>query len=88
MNKEELELRNLVDLAFVTQDYETAMNNSKIPYNDFKKCKAFRHAASCQEISALSQIAFDSTMTSASNFKEIDTMMENAFMLYHRSNKS
>jgi hypothetical protein len=40
MNKEELELRNLVDLAFVAQDYETALNNGKIPYNDFKKCKA------------------------------------------------
>lgn len=50
MNKEELELCNLVDLAFVTQDYETAMNNAKIPYNDFKKCKAFRHSASCQEV--------------------------------------
>lgn len=47
MNKEELELRNLVDLSFVAQDYETAMNNAKLPFNDFKKCKAFRHAASC-----------------------------------------
>ncbi len=47
MNKEELELCNLVDLSFVSQDYETAMNNAKIPYNDFKKCKAFRHSASC-----------------------------------------
>ena len=47
MNKEELELCNLVDLAFVAQDYETSMNNGKIPFNDFKKCKAFRHAASC-----------------------------------------
>lgn len=59
MNKEELELRNLVDLAFVTQDYETAENNARIPLNDFKKCKAFRHAASCQEILALAQIAFN-----------------------------
>lgn len=29
MNKDELELCNLVDLAFVSQDYETAMNNAK-----------------------------------------------------------
>lgn len=50
MNKEELELCNLVDLSFVTQDYETASVNAKIPYNDFKKVKAFRHSASCQEI--------------------------------------
>lgn len=47
MNKDELELCNLVNLSFVSQDYETSMNNAKIPYNDFKKCKAFRHAASC-----------------------------------------
>lgn len=46
MNKEELELRNLVDLALVAQDYETALNNGKIPLSDFKKCKAVRHAAS------------------------------------------
>ena len=47
MNKDELEMVNLVDLAFVAQDYETATNNAKIPYGDFKKCKAWRHAASC-----------------------------------------
>jgi hypothetical protein len=61
MNKEELELRNLVDLAIVSQDYETAVLNAKLPYNDFKKCKAQKHAASCQEILAFSQVAFDST---------------------------
>lgn len=47
MNKEELEMVNLVDLSFVLQDYETVVNNAKLPYGDFKKCKAFRHAASC-----------------------------------------
>ena len=47
MNKQELELRNLIDLSLVCQDYETAVNNAKIPYSDFKSCKAFRHAASC-----------------------------------------
>ncbi len=40
MNKEEVELRNLSDLAFVAQDYETAVLNGKLPYSDFKKCKA------------------------------------------------
>lgn len=47
MNKDELEMVNLVDLAFVSQDYETASNNAKIPYGDFKRCKAWRHTASC-----------------------------------------
>lgn len=65
MNKEELELCNLVDLAFVAQDYETAMLNAKLPFNDFKKCKAFRHAASAQEVLTFSSIAFDMGMTTA-----------------------
>lgn len=63
MNKEELELRNLVDLALVTQDYETAMVNGKLPLNDFKKCKAQRHAASCQEVIAFATLGFDQSFT-------------------------
>lgn len=47
MNKEEIELRSLIDIAMVCQDYETASLNAKLPYSDFKKCKAQRHAAGC-----------------------------------------
>jgi len=36
MNKTDIELRNLCDLAFVSQDYETALQNASIPYKDFK----------------------------------------------------
>lgn len=50
MNKSDQELRNLCDLAFVMQDYETANQISAYPYKDFKACKAFRFAASCLEI--------------------------------------
>ena len=50
MNKAEHELRNLCDLAFVSQDYETANQNASYPLKDFKGCKAFRFAASCQEV--------------------------------------
>ena len=50
MNKAEHELRNLCDLAFVSQDYETASQNAQFPLKDFKNCKAFRFAASCQEV--------------------------------------
>ena len=88
MNKDELELRNLVDLAFVAQDYETVINNAKIPYNDFKKCKAFKHSASCQEILLSSMLAFNPDMVTNGNSKEVDSMIENAFMLYYRSGKS
>ena len=50
MSKAELEMRNLCDLAFVSQDYETALQNASYPYKDFKACKAFRFAASCLEV--------------------------------------
>lgn len=79
MNKDELELCNLIDLAFVTQDYETVINNARYPFNDFKKCKAFRHAANCQEIMAYGIIGFDPNYPIASNFKEIDSSVDAAF---------
>lgn len=67
MNKDELEMVNLVDLSFVAQDYETAMNNAKIPYGDFKKCKALRHAASCQEVQLFASLGFDPNMLVAAS---------------------
>ena len=36
MNKSELELRTLIDLAFVIQDYETTYGNADLPSKDFK----------------------------------------------------
>lgn len=54
MNKAEHELRYLCDLAFVSQDYETASQNAQFPLKDFKNCKAHRFAASCQEIQLMS----------------------------------
>ena len=37
MNKSELELRQLVDLSFAVQDYETVCQNAEFPINDFRK---------------------------------------------------
>ena len=82
MNKQELELVNLIDVAFVAQDYETAINNGKFPFTDFKNCKAFRHAASCQEIMFLSSVAFDSSFLSGANGKELDSMIESTYSLF------
>lgn len=87
MNKLELELINLVDLAFVSQDYETASHNAKIPYSEFKNCKAFRHSASCQEVLLLSSIGFDPSFVQPNNNKEVDQMAENAYNLYHKANR-
>ena len=36
MSKSDLELRNLADLAFVSQDYETACQNAQYPLKDFR----------------------------------------------------
>ena len=59
MNKSDLELRNLIDLAFVIQDYETTFNNAEYPASDFKKVKAFVHSAHCDELRLYSRIAFE-----------------------------
>ena len=59
MNKSDLDLRNLIDLAFVIQDYETTLNNAEYPSNDFKKVKAFVHSAHCEELKLLARIAHD-----------------------------
>ncbi len=83
MNKQELELRNLCDLAFVSQDYETAMTNAKYPLSDFKSCKAFRFAASCSEVSMFSNLAFDPLLSN----KELDSMIEQSHHYYMKSNK-
>jgi hypothetical protein len=41
MNRNELELRNLVDLAFMIQDYQTTRAYVEFPADDFRKIKAF-----------------------------------------------
>jgi hypothetical protein len=56
MNKSEMELRNLIDIAFVFQDYETVSQNAYIPLKEFKQYKAYRFAGSCQELIILSQL--------------------------------
>ena len=50
MNKSELELRNLIDLGFVVQDYETTIQNAEFPIGDFRRIQAFKNAAHCEEI--------------------------------------
>lgn len=61
-------MRNLSDLGFVFQDYETVNGNVSYPLKDFKQCKAYRHAASCMEIQFLAKLAYDQI-----NYGSIDT---------------
>ena len=59
MNRGELELRNLIDLAFVIQDYQTTRAYVEFPADDFKKIKAFQHAAHCDELKLYSRLVLD-----------------------------
>lgn len=63
MNKSELELRTLVDLGFIVQDYETTLMNVKYPIKDFKDIKAYKNATHCEEIELFSKMALDSKFT-------------------------
>jgi hypothetical protein len=59
MNKSELEIRGLVDLAYVMQDYETVRDNVDIAITDFKKIQAHKHSIHCQEMQLFSRMAMD-----------------------------
>lgn len=80
MNKSELELRSLVDTAFIIQDYETVIHNAEFPIGDFKRCKAFKHSAHCEEVLLYSRLAFDRTLT----FKEALQTLDTIFETYHK----
>mmetsp|Transcript_41884 Transcript_41884/g.64101 ORF Transcript_41884/g.64101 Transcript_41884/m.64101 type:complete len:126 (-) Transcript_41884:2660-3037(-) len=68
MNKTEIELRNLCDLAFVAQDYDTAASNAQYPFKDFKATKARRFAASCLEVQLMSSAVVDLAQMKPLNF--------------------
>jgi hypothetical protein len=59
MNQSEKELRTLIDLALIIQDYQTVVNNVTYPIDDFKKCKAFKYAAHCQELELYAKMVVD-----------------------------
>ena len=59
MNRNELELRTLIDLSFVIQDYETTYTNAEYPSSDFKRIKAYIHAAHCDEIRLYARLAHE-----------------------------
>lgn len=60
----------------------------KYPLQDFRNCKAYRHAASCLELQLLSQLAFDLIYNQSINLKEIEVMVKDTYTLYHSSFKS
>ena len=69
MNKSELELRNLIDISLVVQDYETVVHNAAYAIDDFKAIQALKHSVHCQEILMYARMAFDRNYLTT-NFKE------------------
>lgn len=87
MNKSDLELRNLVDLAFVIQDYETAYGNAEYPASDFKKVKAYQHMAHCEELKLMSRIAFEGHYAQSS-FKDVVAAADYIYGAYHSASNA
>jgi hypothetical protein len=78
MNNNEKELRNLIDLAFVIQDYQTTRAYVEFPADDFKKIKAFQHAAHCDELRLYSRLVLDRDYP-VSQYKEL---VQHAMQIY------
>jgi len=59
MNQTEKDMRGLVDLAFIIQDYETTYDNIKYPLDEFKRIGASGHHASLEEIKFYTKLAWE-----------------------------
>ena len=81
MNKNELELRTLIDLSFVIQDYETTYTNAEYPSGDFKRIKAYLHAAHCDELKLYARIAHDK-FYAQNNMKDLISTANGIYDMY------
>ena len=81
MNKNELELRTLIDLSFVIQDYETTYTNAEYPSGDFKRIKAYLHAAHCDELKLYTRIAHDK-FYAQNNMKDLISTANGIYDMY------
>jgi len=86
MNRSELELRTLIDLAFVIQDYETTLSNAEYPSSDFKRIRAFLHAAHCDELKLYARIAHE-RFYAQSSMKDVMATANNVYEMYERGSK-
>jgi hypothetical protein len=78
MNKSEIELRTLIDLGFIVQDYETTFENARYPIEDFKRIRAFKNSTHCEEIQLYSRMALDGNFTGR-DFKELVATADQIF---------
>lgn len=88
MNKGDIEMRNLMDLAFVFQDYETVNQNASFPLKEFKRIKAQKHTASCLEIQLLSELAYNLINNKTIAHKDLDNQIKETYKQYHAAYKS
>lgn len=86
MNRSEQELRTLIDLAFVIQDYETTYTNAEIPSSDFKRIKAHLHAAHCDEIRLYARMAHE-RFYAQNNMRDLISTANGIYEMYHTGSK-
>lgn len=71
--------RMIADLAFLCNDFDLAVNNYRSACNDFKNVKAWAHAASASEMTALCTVLLNGDL------KEIEFNLESAYSHYQRA---
>ena len=74
-------MRNLIDLAFVAQDYEMVLKCSDLPIKDFKSIKALMHMTHCEELNMYAKMIFDRNYLTR-DFKEFIAKASTLFMQY------
>ena len=87
MNRAELELRTLTDLSFVIQDYETTYTNAEYPSSDFKRIKAYLHAAHCDEIKLYARLAHE-RFYAQNNIKDVVQTANSIYEMYSKGQQA
>ena len=87
MNRGELELRTLTDLSFVIQDYETTYTNAEYPSSDFKRIKAYLHAAHCDELKLYARIAHE-RFYAQNNIKDVIQTANSIYEMYAKGQQA
>jgi hypothetical protein len=83
MNKQDIELRSLVDTSFIVQDYETVMKNVQYPIDEFQKIRAFRHCGHLDELKLYSKMIRERNVLTV-QFKDFVKEADQIFHTYHK----
>lgn len=83
MNKQDIELRTLVDLSFIVQDYDTVLRNVSYPVDEFSKIRAFKHVGHLDELKLYAKMVKDPNLLRG-NFKDFVSDADKIFHTYHK----